>query len=247
MKYSRLLALAVVTIGCAAPAMPAAAQSGSPARQNQEVFDVSNKESDYFEHTFRNAFAAGSASYANALRFASCAVPLNSAGAAALLGTDAGSAAEARGLREFTKRHGVCAVSRESISPMIVRGAIAETLWKQAGANPNPAKRSTVQIEDVEGFIKAAPLGEQRAKSANLPLSWVSRCQVMALPEEAAKVLATAPGSEEEKSAAQALYAASNVCGVVKGLEKTSATLVRAGLADAFYQDARRVTMASSR
>lgn len=241
-----MLKLFVGIVLVAASAAPVLAQTGSPARQTQEIFDVSNKESDYFENTFRNSSAQVAPSYVNALRFASCAAKLNSRAAAAIMSVDAGSAGEERALREFAKRNGTCAVTRGSVSPVIVRGAVAETLWKSAGANPNPAKRSTVGIEDVENFIKAAPLGEQRMKSANLPLSWVSRCQVMALPEDAAKVLQAQPGSREEKAAAEALYGKSNVCGVVKGLEKTPATLVRAGLADAFYQDSRRATLADA-
>jgi hypothetical protein len=124
---------------------------------------------------------------------------------------------------------------------VLIRGALAETMWKQAGANPNPAKRTSVAVEDVEAFIKAAPLGELKTKVAGLPVSSVARCQVMALPAESASVLAAQPGSKEEHAAAVQLYAGSNVCGVLKGLGKTPATLVRAALADALYQDSARV------
>ncbi|QIK79749.1 hypothetical protein G7077_13385 [Sphingomonas piscis] len=224
-----------------------AVAQGSPARANQEVFDVSNKESDYFENTFRNATPQGGDTYANVLRFATCAARLNPAGVAAILNYDAGSSQELGAIRDLTKRYGSCAITRRTIQPVMLRGAVAEILWKQAGADPNPSKRSSVGIEEVEDFIQASPRGEQKFKAANLALSWVSRCQVMALPTEAAAVLSTTPNSLEERAAAQALYAKSTTCGVVKGLEKTPPTLVRAGLADAFYQDRRKATMASAR
>jgi hypothetical protein len=228
-------------------AVAASAQTGSPARNTQEVFDVRNKERDYFEHAFRNSANEGPEAYSNAISFASCTARLNAAATAKVLSFDAGSKLEDGAMRDLSKHYGTCAIKRTSTPPIFVRAAIAEVLWKQAGADANPAKRSSVEIEAVEIFIKTLPLGEQKTKVANLPLSWVSRCQVMALPTEAARVLATNPGSLEEKAAAEVLYAKSNVCGVVGGLEKTPSLLVRAGLADAFYQDSRRVSLASTK
>jgi hypothetical protein len=214
--------------------------TGSPARQAQDIFNVDIKESDYFEVMFRNPGLAAD-TYANALRFGSCAAKMNQAPMRSLLAADAGSDAEMRAIRDLSRRFGACVVQRTSVSPLLIRGAIAETLWKAAGANPNPAKRSSIGIEDIEVFIRAAPLGERKTKAADLPLSVVSRCQVMAMPTQSAKVLAAPAGSKEEQAAAEALYAASKICGVTKGLGKTLSIAVRAGLADAFYQDAIRV------
>ena len=215
--------------------------SGSPARQSQDIFDVDIKDSDYFEVMFRDDPRKVSQTYATALRFGSCAAKINSQAIRSVLAVDAGSDAEMRRIRDLSRRFGPCVVQRTSVPPLLMRGAIAETLWKEAGANPNPAKRTAVDIEDVEGFIKAAPLGERNTQAGGLPLSWVSRCQVMALPTQAARVLAAPAGSREEQSAAEALYAASKVCGIINGLGKTPSTAVRAGLADAFYQDGVRL------
>jgi hypothetical protein len=237
---------AVAIAGFAGLFPAASLAQSSPARSAQEVFDVSNKESDYFEHTFRHGATATGDDYAKSLSFAGCLARISPQAAASVLTVDAGGGAEAKLIRDISKRYSACAATRATVSPVLVRGAIAETLWKQAGANPNPKKRTTVDIEDVESFIKAAPLGEQRVKAANLALSWVSRCQVVALPKEAAAVLAARPGSPEEKAAAEALYGRSNVCGVMKGLETTPPTLVRAGLADAFYQDGRMASLTST-
>lgn len=215
--------------------------TGSPARQAQDIFDVSIKDSDYFEVMFRNDPQLLAQSYSDALRFASCAAKLNRGAVGSVLTADAGSQQEARAIRDLSKRYGTCIARRSSVPPLVMRGAMAETLWKQVGADPNPAKRQSIDIADVEIFIRAAPRGETLAKSAGLPLSWVSRCQVMALPLQSAKVLAAQPGSNEELAEATTLYAASNVCGVLKGLGKTPVTAVRASLADALYQDGVRV------
>lgn len=225
---------------------PAAAQTGSPARQNQEIFDVRNKESDYFEHIFRYGAQGGAAGYTNALRFASCVAKFDQSAASAVTAADAGSDSEARAIRELMRRYKTCAATRDSVPPMVVRGAIAETLWKQAGANPNPSKRDSVEIAEVESFIKASPKGEASVKTAGMPLSWVSRCQVMALPNKAAEILAAEPGSAKEKAEAETLYANSRVCGVQKGLGTTPVVAVRAALADALLQNLRRSAPTSS-
>lgn len=238
----RALCFGAVLLSMVAAA-PAAAQTGSPARQNQDIFDVRNKESDYFEHIFRGSPQIAAESYSGALRFASCAVKLDSAAAVSVLAADAGSDEEARALRTLTRRLGNCALRRDSVPPLVMRGAIAETLWKQAGANPNPAGRQSVDISDVESFIGAKPLGEMVVKTGGLPLSWVSRCQVMALPNLTAEVLAAEPGSKEEQAKAEFLYANSTVCGVQRELGRTPVIAVRAALADALYQDGRRPTL----
>jgi hypothetical protein len=219
---------------------PAAAQTGSPARGSQEIFDVRNTERDYFENTFRNNPRLAAESYSGALRFASCAVKFDQAGVASVLASDSGSDVEGRAIRDLTRRLRGCAVSRDSIPPLVLRGALAEALWKQGGAKVNPAKRDSVEISDVESFIKASPRGDMTVKTAGMPISWVSRCQVMALPNKAADVLAAEPGSAKEKAEAEALYANSRVCGVQKGLEKTPVIAVRAAIADALYLDGRR-------
>lgn len=244
---TRVIFVAAIFSTLAAPAFAQSEMTRSAAREAQDIFEVSNKESDYFEHIFRGNTPQSASAYNEALRFATCATKLNHRAAASVLASDAGTAKETGALRELTRRQANCAITRASLSPVFVRGAIAESLWKSAGANPNPAGRNTVALDDVEAFIKAAPLGEQRVKSANLPLSLVSRCQVMALPADAAKVLQAIPGSKDELAAAEALYRNSKVCGVANGLENTSALVARAGLADAFYQDGLRVKMASAR
>ena len=221
-------------------AAPASAQTGSPARQTQEIFDVRNKESDYFEHIFRGTPQLAAESYSEALRFASCVAKLDRGGAVSVLAADSGSDAEARAIRDLTRRHRGCTVTRTSVPPLVLRGAFAEALWKQAGANPNPANRESVEISDVESFIKASPRGEMTIKTAGMPISWVSRCQVMALPNKAAEILAAEPGSLKEKTEAESLYASSRVCGVQQGLGRTPVIAVRAALADALYQNGYR-------
>jgi hypothetical protein len=227
-------------------AAQAAAQSGSPARQTQDMFDVRNKESDYFEHTFRAQPRVAADSYARALQLAICVAKLDGAVLNSVVATDAGSNEEARAIRTMTSRYRNCAATRESVPPLLVRGAIAEVLWKQGGANPNPLDRKSVDIADVESFIKASPRGEAGVKTAGMPLYWVSRCQVMALPNKTAEILAAEPGSAEEKAQAETLYASSHVCGVQKGLDQTPVQAVRAALADALYQDGRRTVKAAN-
>ena len=240
MRSARHVTVAAALICCSSVA---AAQdpSGSPARQAQDIFNVDIKDSDYFEVRMRDDPRQMASSYSDALRFAACAARMDQQATTSVLSVDAGSDKEARAISDLSKRYRNCAVRRAAFASFVMRGAIAEALWKQAGANPNPAKRQSVDIADVESFIKAAPLGETQAKSAGLPISWVARCQVMALPLESAKVLAAEPGSKEEIAAAQTLYAGSKVCGVQSGLGKTLVTAVRSALADALYQDGVRL------
>lgn len=216
--------------------------SGSPARQSQDIFDVRNKESDYFEHMFRNNPAQTSRNYSDALRFASCVAGIDGVGAAAVLATDAQSGEEARAIRTLVQRYKTCAPSRLSVPATLVRGAFAETLWKRAGADPNPARRTSIDMADVEGFIKMTPRGESAVKVGKIPIYWVARCQVMALPDQSAKVLAAPVGSEKERAEAQLLYANSKLCGVQDGLGHVPVAAVRSALADALYFNQRVAT-----
>lgn len=226
----------LVTFGLAAMLASLAQDvSGSPARQSQDIFDVRNKESDYFEHTFRNNPAQTTRNYSDALRFASCVAGIDATGAAAVLATDAGSGEESRAIRALVQRYKPCAPSRLSVPAALIRGAFAETLWKRAGADPNPARRTSIDMADVEGFIKMTPRGESLVKAGKMPIYWVSRCQVMALPDQSAKVLAAAVGSQQEKAEAQLLYANSKLCGVPDGLGRIPVAAVRSALADALY------------
>jgi hypothetical protein len=241
----RIFSAGVLLLALAFP-VPAVSQS-SPARAAQDVFDVRNKESDYFEHVFRGDAGLAADSYSGALRFARCVGKLDPAGLSSVVAADAGSGAEDGAIRSLARRYKNCAVRRDSIPALVMRGAIAETIWKQSGADPNPGKRSSVDVADVANFVKAEPLGEMAVKVAGTPLSSVSRCQVMALPDQSAKVLATEPGSSEEKAEADALYVGSRVCGVQKALDRIPSVAVRAALADAFYQDSRRATATAPR
>lgn len=225
----------------AALAVVAQDVSGSIARRTQDIFDVRNKESDYFEHTFRNNPAQATRNYSDALRFASCVAGIDVQGVEAVLATDGGSAEEARAIRALVQRYRTCAPSRLSIPATIVRGAIAETVWVRAGSDPNPGKRTSVDIAEVESFIKMAPRGESAVKAGNMPIYWVARCQVMALPDQSAKVLAAPVGSDKEKAEARLLYANSKLCGVRDGLGQIPVAAVRSALADALYFNQRVV------
>lgn len=240
-----------IVIAAALLAIPTTAfaqdPSGSPARQTQDITDVPISESDFFHERFGKDTGGAAEAYSDSLRFAGCVIRMSEQGARTLLTLDSGSREEERQIRNILQRHKACAVRRASVPGVLLRGAIAETLWKNAGANPNPMKRTSVDIEDVENFIKAKPMGDGSNKAGGLPIYWVARCQVMALPEQAAKVLKATPGSAEEKAEVTALYSGSTVCGVTKGLEKTHAILARAALADAFYLDGNRASVAQSR
>lgn len=228
------------SISTVAPAQDA--PSGSPARNAQDVFDVRNKESDYFENTFRKSPKVAAEVYARTLNFASCLTQADTGAAASVLDADAGSKDEARAIQHMSRRYSRCIPRRETVAPIMIRGALAETMWKQAGANPNPTNRTSVDVADVENFIKMSPRGESATKAGNLPLYWVSRCQVMALPDQSAKVLAAAPGSDAERKEAATLYANSKLCGVENGLGDLSVAAARAGLAEALYRNMKVTT-----
>lgn len=226
----------VATVGMAL-AMQSADPSGSPARATQDMFDVGNKESDYFEHNFNNNIRAASESYADSLRFANCAVRMNSKAVGGVLANDAESAEERTALSSLTRQMKGCAVRRDSVSALFMRGALAEALWKEAGANPNPTNRNSIDLGEIEAFMVAKPAGTMSARVSGMPLSYLARCQVMVQPTLAANVLSTEPGSAEEKAAAEALYAKSTPCGIKDGLGKTTSLEVRASVADAFWSD----------
>lgn len=223
----------------------AQAQSGSPARAAQDVDMNDNPDELRYEQGFRVHPDAANEAYRAALQFAECAARVNPKGVASILSRDANSAAESAALANFARRHGSCVRSRQRTVPLLIRGALAETLWRQSGAPVNPTRRTSIAITDVEAFIAAKPTAERVAKSGTLALGWIARCQVLAMPSLSAAVLTAPPASPQERAAADALYGKSQTCGVTTGLGATLVPYVRAVLADAFYQEALRSKLAS--
>lgn len=224
-----------------------AQDQGALARQAQDILNVDIKDSDYFEMMFRDDPRSAAETYSGTLRSAACASTRDSNRASSVLAADAGSAQEARAIGELVRRHGRCVVGRQSVPAAVVRGALAEVLWEKAGANPNPSNRSELDFSEIEAFFQSRPRGEMVTRSARLPLSWVSRCQVMTLPRQSAKVLATEPGSSAERLEIQTLYAKSGGCGVSTGVGDMPLILGRAALADALYQNQARSALALKR
>jgi hypothetical protein len=235
-KYLPLAALAVMTI-----ASPALAQSGSPARASSDVFGNTQLDELNYEQGFRKDPASAAEAYRMASRFATCVTRFDSKRSAAVLAADAGSGAEAAALTALARKYGSCVGATGGVPSLLLRGALAEALWTKGGSIPNPSKRTKVDMTEIESFFKTSPRSEMLSKVGTLPLGWVSRCQVMAMPSLSAAVLKAVPGSPEERAAAAALYSKSSVCGV-QSLGDTIVTYSRATIADALYQDTIRST-----
>lgn len=220
---------------------PSFGQSGSPALANSDVYMNNQLDELRYELNFRKNPGSATEAYRSASRFASCVVRFDDRRSAAVLAADAGSVQETAAFGALTRRYGACINGSEGVPSLLLRGALAEALWVRRGAVANPSKRTSVDMSEIETFFKTSPRAELASKVGTLPIGWISRCQVMALPTLSAAVLKAPPGSTEERTAAAALYAKSEVCGV-KELGNAIVPYTRASLADALYQDAVRST-----
>lgn len=230
----RLLAFAAAALGFIAS--PALAQVSGGIPRVKERYEAPITDEYFFEGRFRENPAAAADTYSRALRFATCAARINAKISREVLTAAAGSTDETRILSKLAQRTRTCVVDHEVMPPIMLRGAIAETLWKGSGSIVNPTKRTEIELSEIENFVRAEPLGEMRAKVGTMPLSWASRCQVLILPRESAALLATKPGSSEEAALMTTIYGKSSVCGVPATLGGTGTIFARATMADALYQ-----------
>lgn len=234
MPHLALLTFLAVTLGAGSAA---AQEGGSPARRDSDVDMNDQRDELIYEQGFRKDPASAAEAYRVALRFAGCAARRDPRAARELLASDAGSAAEGVALTAVARRHRACVATRLAMPATIFRGAFAETAWAMNGSVANPRQLTKVDMSDIQSFFRAPPLGEVHTRAGRLPLSWVARCQVMALPSMAARLIATAPGSNEERAAVTALYARSGVCGIDRGVGDMVVAYARSSVADALYQN----------
>lgn len=170
------------------------------------------------EWRFRQEWRAVAQSYASALRFARCARRYSPDAADDIMNQPIGHEREIGAWRQMVRQHRACVGQDGTVSPLLLRAAIAETLLReqQDGALSNLASLGVPEV--VDGY----------------PLRAIAKCQHLAAPSMTSAVLATEPGSESERASSAALYGATSFCGASR-LGRVNPTVARIALIDAAW------------
>ncbi|QIK79627.1 hypothetical protein G7077_12650 [Sphingomonas piscis] len=208
----------------------------NPSRRGQpELFDFRQKESVFYEKALRQDWNTA-LTYMQTLTFATCAMRVGGGqkAVASSLKHSAGTSSEWVALNRLAKRYASCAPTIGRVDPAVLRGAVAEAMWKSNSIVPQAAT-STPTGEYLAGLFEIQPRGDVRNRFENIPMSWLGRCAAFAMPDQSAALLKSNPGSPEEKSATAALIAASDRCGLKPSELPLDVATYRAAVADALY------------
>lgn len=175
------------------------------------------------------------ASRADVLRAAACVAGRDAAAADALLATAPFSGDEReRAIRMLrTAQRCLHLDSPIATSAMTFRGAIAETLYETRF--PQSAAART-PVTAAAPFFQAANVAGQETAALLTSHYQVAQCTTPAQPQLVRSLLATEPGTPEERTALEALYPAFGAC-VTRGTQLTlDQGAIRAVLAEDLYR-----------
>lgn len=110
--------------------------------------------------------------------------------------------------------------------------ALAETFLERAGASFEDRAMS-VDVNDAEEYTGLVP-------GAAIDFEMIGRCAAVYSPGLVQKVLATEPGTDDERDAINALYASTPECGVAKAPRKVPVGYQRSVFATGLYHWWRR-------
>lgn len=160
--------------------------------------------------------------YADMLAFARCVARFDPEAATRVMNEPIGALAEADRLARLAEVNRACLVRQSKVHPLLLRAALAEAAMEQGEVRTPMA--NAVGVPPVAKGIR---------------LGAISLCQNSTAPKLVSAVLATEPGSVEERAAVEKLYSASTGCGPTR-LGGISPTVARLSLIDTRYKLARR-------
>ncbi|MEA3039410.1 MAG: hypothetical protein QOE79_1923 [Sphingomonadales bacterium] len=174
--------------------------------------------------------------------FADCVVKTKPSQAYALLMTPPDSPQQTRAVSAIVGKYNSCLKyeGQMELSPILFRGAIAESLWRAtaAGRTLVPAEASPRDSERFEAALRAG--SPTVARSSEWPAlllgRWMAFCAVRADPAAVDRLLWTGLGTAEELAALNALRPALAACLTRNQTIQTNRITTRALLAEALYQ-----------
>lgn len=219
MRFKRMFSIALAAAvvlpqpGWAAPVQKSARIK--VARDKQVISDNSELEQLGFHADSDRRMA--SYSYGDMLVFARCVMRFDPAAAHRAMEVPIGDDSEANFSRMADSNRS-CLQRSARIHPLLIRAALAEA-----------AMGLPAEARELRNPIGVPAVAKGR------PLRATSRCQVETAPALVEAVFGSRPGSDEERGAVAALFAAAPDCGEWD-LEKTSPTVARLSLIEARYQ-----------
>ena len=168
---------------------------------------------------YRSGINSTSNSYSAALQFARCVVRFDKAAADRLLVTPIGDPRDRAALVKLVSENRACAGEISSVSPVLLRAALAETALTDRNTATTKSAASVGIPEVVLGY----------------PLLDVARCHVTFAPASVSRLLSTSPGTKAERVAAETLFTSVPQCATTSGLGRIAPTVVRLALVDAAY------------
>jgi len=217
---ARSLCRFVAIVGVAALPAPLAAQYGQSSPPPQDVPRASSSDSDR---------APAAATHAGVLRAASCLLGRDAAAGNALLATGPYSPEERQEAVRTLRAADRCVRGRGSLatSPLLLRGALAETLYEAQFAQP-PAVRTPPAA--------AAPFRPGASRQDMVSAFALADCAAARQPDLVRALMATEPETDVEGAALQALNPVFGQCvtpGATLNVDRGS---IRAILAESLYR-----------
>jgi hypothetical protein len=175
--------------------------------------------------------------------FADCIVGKKPAESRALLRTLPNSPQQARAVTALIGKSTACLKysGQMALSPILFRGAIAESLWRGDAATRPSLPRAQADAADYERFAAILNGGYPRGATdpdwpATLLSRWMAFCAVRADPAAVDRLLATASGSADELRALAGIRPSLAGCLAQGQTIQTNRITTRALLAEALYQ-----------
>jgi hypothetical protein len=174
--------------------------------------------------------------------FGDCVVKTKPAQAQALLMTPPASPQQTRAVSAIVGKYSSCLKysGEMHLSPVLFRGAIAESLWRAtaAGRRLAPAETSPPSYEQFVAAFKAS--NPDAAHYPDWPASvlghWMAFCAVRTNPVDVDRLLWTGLGTAEELAALNALRPVLAACLTRNETIQANRITTRALLAEALYQ-----------